>query len=214
MVDPAEVSCLPLLASVLLLVPPEAGEERAVVEMGAAAEVLYPPSGRAPLRHPAYGAAVSASLYGEGNFKAMVGFGFEHVVHGWLGDPEKGEVAETGVYEGTEPAYRGQLFRMTPMARFGLENDVAFGYFGASPGYAIRTATLHCARGPCRAERTVEHGLTLGASLGAMFHPSRKVGLVLGGEVGLDWSWFPNGHPGLAPWNQAMSARFIVGWSF
>lgn len=214
MVDPAEVPWTALLASAWLLAPPEAGEERVVVEVGAAAEVLYPPSRPAPLRHPTYGAAVSASLYGQGNFKAMVGFGFDHVVHGWLGDPEEGEVAATGVYAGTEPAYRGQLFRMTPMARFGLENDVAYGYFGTSPGYAIRTATLRCERGPCRAARATEHGLTLGVSLGAMFHPSTKVGLVLGGEVGLDWSWFPAGHPSLAPWNQAMSARFIAGWSF
>ncbi len=214
MVDPVPVSWTSLLAGVWLLAQPEAGEEQAVVEVGAAIEVLYPPARRAPLRHPAYGVAVNASIYGEGNVKAMVGFGFDHVVHGWLGDPEKGDVADAGVYSGTEPAYRGQLFRMTPMMRLGLENDVAFGYFGASPGYAIRTTTLDCVRGPCRVERTVEHGLTLGASLGALFHPSQEVGLVLGGEVGLDWSWFPSGHPALASWNQAMSARFIAGWSF
>ncbi len=213
MADPVGVSWLSLLAGVWLFAPPE--QERGVVEVGAAAEVLYPPSRKSPVRHPTYGAAVNASLYGDGNFKAMLGFGFDHVVYGWLGDPEKGEAADAGVYAGTEPAsYRGQLFRMTPMARVGLENDVAFGYFGASPGYAIRTAKLTCVTGRCGTDRTIEHGITLGLSLGALFHPSQKVGLVLGGEVGLDWSWFPARHVALASWNQAMSARFIVGWSF
>lgn len=186
-----------------------------MVEAGVAAEVLYPPARKVPRRHPTYGVVVSAAIYGQRNFKALLGLGFEHVVHGWLGDPDEGVVAATGPNAGTEPAsFRGQLFRMTPTARLGVENDVAFGYLGASPGYAIRTATLRCVRRPCGAAQTTEHGMTLGVSLGAMFHPSRELGLVLGGEVGLDWAFFPSRHPALPTWNQAMSARFIVGWSF
>jgi len=185
------------------------------VELGVAAEVLYPPSTKTPRRHPTYGAAVSASLYGQGKFKAMLGFGFDHVVYGWLGDPEKGAAPSSGAFAGTVPtSYRGQLYRMTPTARLGLENEVAYGYVGASPGYAIRTASLTCVRGPCRSTHTIEHGATLGLSLGALFHPSERVGFLLGGEVGLDWSWFPVRHPSLAAWNQAMSARLIAGWSF
>lgn len=204
-----------LLAGLWLCGPASDAPERGVVELGVAAEILYPPAEKTPRRHPTYGAAVSASVYGEGKFKAMVGLGFDHVVYGWLGDPEKGGAAESGSLAGTEPAsYRGQLFRLTPSVRLGLENEVAFGYFGASPGYAIRTATLTCVRGPCRAARTLEHGTTLGLSLGALFHPSQKVGFVMGAEVGLDWSWFPVRHPALAAWNQAMSARLIAGWSF
>ncbi len=186
-----------------------------MVELGVAAEVLYPPSRKTPVRHPAYGAAVSASLYRGTSFKAMLGFGFDHVVYGWLGDPQKLTVARTGPLAGTRPtSFRGQLYRLTPLARLGLENDVAYGYVGASPGYAIRTAALSCVNGPCTAARTIEHGMTLGLSLGAMFSPSQKVGFVMGGEVGLDWSWFPSGHAALAPWNHAMSARLIAGWKF
>lgn len=209
-----------VLASVLIAplwvgAPPEAGEERGVVELGVAAEVLAPPGQKVPARHPTYGAAILASLYGDASFKAMLGFGFDHVVYGWLGDPDEGAVATGGVSAGSRPqSFRGQLYRMSPVVRLGLENDVAFGYVGGAPGYAIRTATLTCVNAPCAGGRAVEHGLTMGLALGAMFSPSKKVGFVMGGELGLDWSWFPRGHPGFAAWNQAMSARLIAGWSF
>lgn len=205
-----------MLASVLtgalwVWAPPEAGEEHGVVELGVAAEVLAPPGQKTPARHLTYGAAAVASLYGDSNFKAMLGLGFDHVVYGWLGDPADAAVASDGTRPRTS---RGQLYRVSPVVRLGLENDVAFGYVGGAPGYALRTATLQCVDAPCSTSRATEHGLTMGLALGATFHPSKKVGFVMGGELGLDWSWFPRRHPGLAAWNQAMSARLIVGWSF
>jgi hypothetical protein len=203
----------PLLA--LAFVAPEPGSERGVVEVAAAAEVLYPPSVKDPRTHPGYGVAVSASVHAESQFKAMFGVGFDHIVSGWAGDPEKGEPAEGGRFAGTVPAtYRGQFFRISPLVRLGLENEVAFGYFGMAPGYVLRVADLSCARGPCGTRRAVDHGLNLGISLGAMFQPSMKFGLMLGGEVGLDWGWFPQGQPSLAQWSQGMSARIIAGWRF
>ncbi|MGH1347423.1 MAG: hypothetical protein ACRBN8_38040 [Nannocystales bacterium] len=204
-----------LTGGLLVWAPAGPAPKRGVVELGVAAEVLAPPGQKAPARHPTYGAAVLASLYGDSSFKAMLGFGFDHVVHGWLGDPEDASVATGGIAAGTRPRNsRGQLYRLSPVVRLGLENDVAFGYVGGAPGYAIRTATLRCVRAPCEVGRVLEHGLTMGLALGAMFSPSEKAGLVMGGEVGLDWSWFPSGHVGLSPWNQAMSARLVAGWAF
>ncbi|MBV1858653.1 MAG: hypothetical protein KUG77_09605 [Nannocystaceae bacterium] len=140
---------------------------------------------------------------------------YKRQVYGWLGDPEGGTVAARGVSEGTRPrSFRGQLYRMSPVLRLGLENDVAFGYVGGAPGYAIRTATLQCVNAPCGRGRAVEHGLTMGLAFGAMFSASKTTGFVMGGELGLDWSWFPRHHRGLAPWNQAMSARLVMGWAF
>lgn len=194
---------------------PEPGEERGVVEVGVAAEVLAPPGQKTPARHPTYGAAVLASIYGGSDFKAMFGFGFDHVVYGWLGDPDQATVATRGASAGTRPrSSRGQLYRMSPVVRLGLENDVAFGYVGGAPGYAIRTANLQCVNAPCESRGLIEHGLTMGLALGAMFSASKKFGFVMGGEAGLDWSWFPRRHPGLPPWNQAMSVRLIAGWAF
>lgn len=204
-----------LTGALLVWAAPGPGEERGVVELGVAAEVLAPPGQKKPARHLSYGAAVLASLYGDSSFKAMLGFGFDHVLYGWLGDPEKATVATRGVSAGTRPrSSRGQLYRMSPVVRLGIENDVAFGYLGGAPGYAIRTATLQCVNAPCASGRVVEHGLTMGLALGAMFSPSKKAGFVMGGELGLDWSWFPRRHPGLARGNQAMSARLIAGWAF
>ncbi len=186
-----------------------------MVELAGAVEVLAPPGQKKPGRHPSYGAAVTASLYGDSSFKAMLGVGFEHVVYGWLGDPNQARPAAGGAFAGTRPtSFRGQLYRMSPVVRLGIENDVAFGYVGGAPGYAIRTAQLQCVLAPCMRGRLVEHGLSMGVALGALFSPSKKVGFVMGGELGLDWSWFPRAHPGLASWNQAMSARLIAGWAF
>ena len=103
MADPVEVWTA-LLAGLWLCGPPSEAEERGVVELGIAAEVLYPPASKTPRRHPTYGAAVSASLYGDGRFKAMVGLGFDHVVYGWLGDPQKCLTADSGALAGTAPA--------------------------------------------------------------------------------------------------------------
>lgn len=204
-----------LTGALLVWAPPEPGQERGVVELGVAAEVLAPPGHKTPARHPSYGAAIVASLYGDSNFKAMLGLGFDHVIYGWLGDPQEATIPTRGASAGTRPqSFRGQLYRMSPVVRLGLENDVAFGYVGGAPGYAIRTAALACANGPCRRSSAVEHGLTMGLALGAMFSPSEESGFVMGGELGLDWSWFPRGHPGFAAWNQAMSARLIAGWAF
>ncbi|MBL4685584.1 MAG: hypothetical protein JKY37_13400 [Nannocystaceae bacterium] len=194
---------------------PDPEEERLVLEAGVAAAVLYPRGDEAPRRHVAYGVAVSAVFHAESNFKAMVGLGLDHVVNGWLGDPAGVRTPRDGRWVGTQPRhYRGQLLRATPTVRIGVENDFAFGYFGASPGYAIRTASLLCVEAPCRRTRAVDHGITFGVSLGAIISPSPSSGVVIGAEVGLDWAWFPKGHPGLARWNQAMSARLIAGWRF
>lgn len=197
----------------LSVAAPEIGEDRGVVEVGVSAEVLYPPAAKDPRTHPGYGFAVSASINTESSFKAMVGGGVDHVVSGWLGDSET--IPREGHWEGTVPrTFRGQLVRVTPQARLGVENDFAFGYFGLSPGYALRTAALVCASGPCRSLRATDHGLNLGVSLGALVYPSMRFGIIVGGEAGLDWAWFPRGHPGLAAWSQGMNARLIAGWRF
>jgi hypothetical protein len=144
----------------------------------------------------------------------MAGFAFEHVVFGWLGDPETAETIGSGRWAGTAPkSFRGQLLRMTPHARLGIENEIAYGYFGLDAGYALRVADLSCPAA-CRTHRAADHGLGFGLSLGALVTPSMKYGVVVGGEVGLDWAWFPRGHPALATWTQGMSARAIVGWRF
>ena len=193
-------------------VGPDAGTERGMVEATLAAEVLYPPAQKEPKTHVGYGIAASASVYAGERFKAMLGLGGDHVVHGWLGDPARPEPARSGAESGTVPdGYRGQLVRITPIVRLGLENDFAYGYVGFAPGYALRVAPLSCAQPPCRRTRAVDSGLNLGVALGAMVTPTRY-GLVLGAEVGLDWSWFHDGHPGLAVWGQGMSARLIAGW--
>jgi len=96
----------------------------------------------------------------------------------------------------------------------GVENDFAFGYFGLSTGYALRTAALVCERGPCASLRATDHGLNLGVSIGALVYPSTRFGVIVGGQAGLDWAWFPSGHPGLAVWSQGMNARLIAGWRF
>ena len=203
----------PALFVVLGCTAPEIGEDRGVVEVGVAAEVLYPPAVKDPRAHPTYGAAISASINTESRFKAMVGFGVDHVVSGWLGEGET--TPREGRWAGTRPrTYRGQLVRVTPHARLGVENDFAFGYLGMSTGYALRSAALACVTGPCRAPRVTDHGLNLGASLGALVYPSVRFGVVIGGEVGLDWAWFPSGHPSLAAWSQGMNARLIAGWRF
>ncbi len=209
---------LPLTALVALGVAagaPAVGEERGAVEVGVAAEVLYPPAVKDPRSHPTYGAVVSGSITTEGSFKAMIGFGFDHVVNGWLGSPAAPDHPRDGPFRGTLPtSFRGQLFRMTPVVRVGIENDFAYGYFGASPGYTLRVAKLTCVAGPCSAKRAVDHALNLGLSLGAMLYPLPDYGLIVGGEVALDWAWFPRGHPSLAAWSQGMSARLIAGWRF
>lgn len=197
----------------LALSAPDVGEERVIVEASAGVEVLYPPAEKAPQRHPTWGVAVSGQVSRDSGFKAMFGLGLDHVVNGWLGDPEGAQTPTQGRYQGTTPSrYRGQLFRVTTTARFGIENDLAFGYAGVAPGYALRHARLSCA-GACTSTRAVDHGLNLGILLGAMLTPT-KLGLIVGAEVGLDWAWFPKGHPLLAAWNQGMSARVIGGWRF
>ena len=210
---------LPRMLSALLLplalATPESGEEHGYVEASAAIEVLYPPSRKEPRHHPGYGVSVFGVWHGEDFFKLSYGIGFDHIVSGWLGDPERGEPADGGIYIGTVPrSYRGHLFRVGLPLRFGIENEVAYGYVGAIPGYAFRVAELDCGRAPCRAIRAVDHGLQLGLSLGALAKPLESVGLLLGGEVGLDWNWFPKGQPSLATWNQGMNARVLVGWRF
>lgn len=203
------------LALPLALVAPESGQERGFVEVSGGVEVLYPPAHKEPRHHPGYGVAVSGVWHGEDLFKLTYGIGFDHIVSGWLGDPEKGEPADGGVYLGTVPrTYRGHLFRVGAPIRFGIENEVAYGYVGAIPGYAARVANLVCERPPCRTSRAADHGIQLGLSLGALVRPSDKIGLLAGGEVGLDWNWFPRGQPSLAKWNQGMNARLIVGWQF
>ncbi len=199
----------------LALATSEPGEERGFVEVSGAIEVLYPPARKEPRHHPGYGVAVSGVWHGADFFKLSYGIGFDHIVSGWLGDPERGEPADGGVYQGTVPrSYRGQLFRVGAPIRFGIENEVAYGYVGVIPGYAFRLAELVCERAPCAATRAVDHGLQLGLSLGALAQPSDRIGLLLGGEVGLDWNWFPRGQPSLAKWNQGMNARLLVGWRF
>lgn len=204
-----------LALALVLAMAPEPGEERLVVEAAIATEVLYPPAQKIPKSHIGYSVAASGVVHGASSFKAVLGFGVDHVVGGWLGDPTGVRLPREGTWRGTQPrSYRGHLLRAMPVVRLGIENDFAFGYLGGAPGYALRIARLSCLDAPCQRSQAVDHGLNLGLNLGAMISPSQRVGVVIGAEVGLDWSWFPKSHPGLAAWNQAMSARAIVGWRF
>jgi hypothetical protein len=205
----AEALVVVLALSLLLLIA--APEERVTVEAGIAVEDVYPPRQKETKAHPTYGVAVSATVRGEGMFKAMLGLEYAHLVNGWLGDPETDEIGA----DGTVPtSFRGQLFRISPLIRLGLEKDWAYGYFGLAPGYALRIADLRCARAPCTGGQAIDHGLNLALSLGALAAPFDGVGFMFGAEVGLDWAFFPAGHALLATWNQGMSARAVIAYGF
>lgn len=203
----------PLMVA-LAFAPPVLGDEKAIVDVSGGGEVMYPPVHKDPNAHASYGVSAAASIHRGQKFAATFGFGFDHVVNSWLGDVID-DFPRNGTYAGTQPAsFRGQFFRMTPTVRIGAQNELAFGYFGVNTGYALRIADLVCVRAPCRRDRAVNHGLSMGLSMGALLAPSDRIGLLVGAEVGLDWAWFPGSHPGLARWNHAMSARAVAGWRF
>ena len=194
-----------MLALPLLVMVMATPDERVTIEAGIAVEDVYPPRDKDTKAHPTYGVGLSASLRGKGLFKAMLGIEYSHLVNGWLGDPETTQTSD----DGTVPAtYRGQLFRISPLIRLGLEKDWAFGYFGLAPGYALRVAELRAGG------QAIDHGLNLAFALGALAAPFEGVGFMFGIDVGLDWAFFPTGHELLATWNQGMSARLTVAYGF
>lgn len=192
------------------------GDERMFIEFHPGIGRYYPPQGGEPKVHFQYGGAFSGVLRApDTSFKAMLGIFGEHVVEGWAGDPAETDILPDPVLEGryanTVPLdYRAQFLRVGAQARLGAENSFAFGYIRLSPGYVARIAPLRCSVGSCESTRAVDHGLNLGIGFGAIFKPWRKLGV--GVDLSLDSAYFPRGHPGLAEWNNGVSATAVLGW--
>ncbi len=200
--------------------PSEPGDgdrsDRVFVELRPGVGRLYPPQDAEPRAHFQWGAAVSGVIHGQSSrFKAMIGGYGEHVVGGWAGEPPSTAIVPnpvvSGRYANTVPdTYRGQFFRLGAQARFGAENEFAFGFIRFAPGYALRVAPLRCGVGSCDLTRTTDHGLQLSIGFGAIFRPWR--GLGVGVDLGLDSSFFPHGHGRLATWNNGFAGVAVVGW--
>lgn len=172
-----------------------------------------PPIGPDFPPHFEWGVALSGTLQDEHLFKATLGLQVEHAVAAWAGDGDVYGYVSSGPYAGTTPdSFQAHFIRISPQLRLGAENHQAFGYFGLTPGYALRIADLTCATGDCLRPRTRDHGINIGLSIGAIVWVVHGLGLGL--EAGLDSAHFPAGHRQLAAWNQGVSGKATIGWLF
>jgi hypothetical protein len=172
-----------------------------------------PPVGPEYDPHFEWGISFNAAISDYPTFVATLGLAVENAVVAWAGDGEAVGSVRTGPYTGTTPRdFQGHFVRLTPQLRLGARNHQALGYFAVTPGYALRSVKLMCVATECLHGRAIDHGFTLGAAIGAVAWVGNA--MAIGGEVGLDSALFPNGHPQLEAWNQGVSAKLLVGWTF